>query len=200
MNPPWSSLEVAKLVAASATPILILLLGVLVQRAVRRIEAVQWANRKIIEKRLTIYDELAPLLNDLLCFFIFVGNWKELTPPGLIASKRVLDKKVHLAAPLFSPEFLELYHQYMQLCFLTFNRMGEDAKLRTRWVDRAQHSAAPWQEEWANLFADPSAHSEPKDVIRKYDQLMACFSRELGLGLAPPPPLLSLRRVGQKST
>ena len=139
MQSPWNSLEIAKLIASSATPLLILCLGVVIQQAVRRIEAVQWANRRIVEKRLEVYDTLAPLLNDLLCYFSYVGNWKELTPPQVVAAKRALDKRVHLAAPLFSPGFLGLYNEFIHLCFSTYNGMGEDAKLRTRFDDRAPY-------------------------------------------------------------
>ena len=108
MPQPWNSLEVAKLAASATTPLLVLYIGLLIQRAVRRIEAVQWANRKVVEKRLEIYDQIAPILNDLLCYFAYVGNWKELSPPQMVSAKRMLDKQVHLAAPLFSRGFLTL--------------------------------------------------------------------------------------------
>jgi hypothetical protein len=186
---PWNSLEVAKLIAAGATPIFILFLGLLVQRVARRIEAVQWANRKVIEKRLEIYDSIAPLLNDLLCYFAYVGNWKELTPAQLVASKRLLDRKVHLASPLFSPTFLERYNDFVQLCFRTYNAMGEDAKLRTSPDNRRTYSRESWQGDWDRMFVSSADRSDPREIVQGYDELMACFSKELGLGLEPPPRL-----------
>ncbi|MDP8929448.1 MAG: hypothetical protein M3O70_12990, partial [Actinomycetota bacterium] len=69
----WTSLEVAKLIVAALTPVLIFALGVVVTRAARRVEDAQWANRTIIGKRLDVYSELAPSLNDIYCFFTMVG-------------------------------------------------------------------------------------------------------------------------------
>ena len=77
----WNSLEVVKLVVAAATPVLVLLLGVVVSRAARRLEEAQWANRTLIERRLELYDEMAERLNDLYCFFGLFGNFREVEPP-----------------------------------------------------------------------------------------------------------------------
>lgn len=77
----WNSLEVVKLLVGIITPMVVILLGILVTRLAKRMEALQWARRTIIEKRIQVYDEVAPQLNDLLCFFTLVGGWKDLTPP-----------------------------------------------------------------------------------------------------------------------
>src|SRR4051812_5961528 len=104
----WNSLEIAKLIVAAITPIALACIGVYIHRLTKRFEHAQWRNQKLIEKRLAIYDDLAPLLNDNFCYFTYVGNWKERKPVEIIASKRNIDKKIHLAAPLFSAGFFQV--------------------------------------------------------------------------------------------
>ncbi|WP_077036777.1 hypothetical protein [Pelomonas sp. KK5] len=97
----WSWLEVAKLVASLLIPLTLAGVGVFVHRVTRQFEHLQWRSQKLIEKRIAIYDDLAPLFNDLLCYFTYVGRWKEMSPPDVVALKRVVDKKIYMAAPLF---------------------------------------------------------------------------------------------------
>src|SRR5690349_11712266 len=52
----WSSLEVAKLAAAVATPVAVVLLGIFVNNRIKRLEDAQWTRRTLIERRMKIYD------------------------------------------------------------------------------------------------------------------------------------------------
>ena len=163
------------------TPIIVLVLGIFVQRSLKQIEQAQWSSRKIIEKRISVYDETTPLLNDILCYMIYIGNWKELTPRQMLDCKRKLDKSMHLAAPLFSKMWIEKYNEFIHLCFKTYTGMGQDAKLRTSLEQRREFSRELWKDEWNELFSKETACSLPKDIIMAYDELMTCFSNELGL-------------------
>jgi hypothetical protein len=112
----WNSLEVAKLAASLLTPLLLLALGIWVHRISKRFEATQWANQKVIEKRLSVYDELAPLLNKLLCLYTYVGDWKELTPPEIVQTKRDVDRIFYINEFLLT-DVVERYHEFIALCF-----------------------------------------------------------------------------------
>src|SRR5256885_5580381 len=101
----WSWLEVAKLSASLLVPAALAALGIYIHRVTKQFEHLQWRSQKLVEKRLGVYDDLAPQLDDLLCYFTYVGCWRDLDPPDVVALKRVVDKKVYLAAPLFSVEF-----------------------------------------------------------------------------------------------
>ena len=57
----WNSLEVTKLIVAALTPLAVVLLGIWVARATRRLEASQWVNQKLIEKRINLLEEILPL-------------------------------------------------------------------------------------------------------------------------------------------
>jgi hypothetical protein len=100
----WTGYEVATLAVTALTPITVAGLGVFVARAGRRLERVQWANQTVITRRLDIFSQVAPKLNQLLCFATFVGGWKEITPLAAIELKREADEIMYANRVLFSNE------------------------------------------------------------------------------------------------
>ena len=71
----WNSLEVAKLVVGALTTLAVAVLGVLVAQASRRGEEAAWWSRRAVERLVELHKEMAPLLNDLLCFFRTRGHF-----------------------------------------------------------------------------------------------------------------------------
>jgi len=166
------------------TPVLILVFGIWVTQIVERFKASIWANQKVVEKRIEIYDELAPLLNDIYCYFYFVGNWKELSPRQVIDIKRTVDKKVFVYSPLFSPQFLDVYQEFIRLTFEHYVGAGLDARLRTsadRYDDRRSSFPGQWDSSWDRMFSAPGEQSDQDAVRKAYEKLMATFSSELGI-------------------
>ena len=111
----------------------------------------------------------------------FVGNWKQLTPPEMVQAKRSLDKTMHINAALFSPAFIQLYHNFIHLCFETFVGAGYDAQLKTpvNGLD-GDRLAQSWQAGWDALFS-PKVGSKGQ-VKASYEALMDSFAQELGIG------------------
>ena len=182
----WNSLEIVKLVVSGLTPVVVLLLGIWISRLARRLEELQWANRTIVEWRIKVYDEVATLLNDLSCYYTFVGNWKDLNPPQVVSLKRDLDKKIHTAAPLFSKKFLSLYFTFIHACFETYTGWGKDARLRTP-INRHREAAGDhWRKEWEELFSPAERCEAPSAIRSAYQALMSDFAEELGLGIDQP--------------
>jgi hypothetical protein len=182
-QPLWNSLEIAKLIISTLTPIIVLVIGLWINRSVKRLEHLQWTNQKITEKRIAVFDELAPLLNDLLCYFAFVGCWKDFTPPDVVKLKRKMDRIVHVNAPLFSKGFLNKYYDFTNVCYSTYTGWGQDAKLRTAWERREEAAEDSWDVKWGECFADKNNCIDPKLVKSTYVELMSGFSKELGVGL-----------------
>ena len=178
----WNSLEAAKLAASLLTPLVVLGLGLLVNRASRRLEQAQWANRQLIERRLSLYDVMAPLLNDLFCFYTLVGHYRSVDPPAAVAAKRTLDKTFHVNRFLFSPPFSAAYNSFMDTCFQTYTGVGEPAKLRSTIEFQRPERRDTWNEEWNDLFVFPTRHaSSLSDIRLAYERLMNCFAEELGV-------------------
>jgi hypothetical protein len=177
----WSWLEVAKLSSSLLTPTALAIAGIFIHRITKRFEDLQWRSQKLVEKRLAIYDDLAPQFNDLLCYFSYVGGWRDLNPPSVVALKRAIDKKIFVAAPLFSREFFSACQNFQSLCFTTYNEWGKDASLRSHFDRRKQHHPG-WKEEWDYCFS--SEISDPKDVRAGYERVMEAFARDIGVNSA----------------
>jgi hypothetical protein len=203
----WNSLEIAKLVVAVATPLIVAVIGIAIGRSVHRLEDAQWANRKLVERRLEIYGEMAPLLNDLYCFFRCVGRFREITPPDALALKRDLDKLFYVNRYLFASDFAWRYERLMAICFQMFSGTGEFAKIRSSIVlQREKRRHARWEKDWEQLFdpevqatPDSSDHSELESAYRAhmpfllelhaaYSSLMVAFAEELGVNTHAAAP------------
>ncbi|MET5021543.1 hypothetical protein AAHH78_43170, partial [Burkholderia pseudomallei] len=66
-------------------------------------------NQKLIEKRLALYDTIAPLLNRQLCFYTWVGPWKDISPDDVIRATRELDQTIHIYRHLFDDDVYRAY-------------------------------------------------------------------------------------------
>jgi hypothetical protein len=175
----WTWLEIAKLVVSFLTPVAIGLFSLYLRRLSRRMEDRQWVNQKVVEKRLEIYDQLAPQLNDVLCYFTFVGCWKDFDPPAMVEMKRSLDRKIHLAKPLFPAGFFVACQLFLRECFTRFSGpWGSDAQLRTTMDARIKAHPRPWQSNWADHFSKD--HADPYKVQELYKDVMREFSACLG--------------------
>lgn len=176
---PWNWLEVAKITASLLIPATIASLGIYVHRVTKRFEHLQWRSQKLIEKRLAIYDDLAPQFNDLLCYFTYVGCWRDLDPPAVVALKREIDKKIHVAAPLFTEDFFRRCSNFQNLCFETYTGWGMDARLRTQFQRRQESREATWKPEWAHCFSPET--TEPGKILAAYRHVMEALARDIGV-------------------
>lgn len=180
MSPgPWNWLEVVKLGAGVLTPAALAVFGIYINRVTKRFEQRQWRSQKLTEKRLAVYDDLAPQFNDLLCYFTYIGCWRDLDPPAVVGLKRIIDKKVYLAAPLFSPKFFSACMEFQNLCFETYTGWGRDATLRTQSQRRQESRSHTWQNEWNAYFSNQP--SNPEEIRRAYNQIMNAFSEDIGV-------------------
>jgi len=176
----WNSLEVVKLAVAALTPLIVVAAGFWLNRRLKSLEQAQWARQKVVERRIRAYDEMAPKLNQLFCFYCYIGTWKELIPPDVVKLKRELDAIAHISAPLFDPLFLERYNALLEACFSTFGDWGDDAKLRTLPDRRRQAAGDAWSAEWDRCFVDPSEAPEPSLVKESYAEMMAYLAWAIG--------------------
>ncbi len=190
----WNSLEIVKLFASLLTPAALTVLGIFIQRAGRRYEDRRWVNQKIIEKRLEIYDQLAPSLNDILCYFTFIGCWKEFDPPEMIKRKRVIDRQMHLAKPLFPESFFVSCQALMRECFTAFGGpWGSDSQLKTTQEGRKQAHPKPWDDLWSTHFN--AEHADPARVQLLSKAIMKEFTASFGqLDFTPSEYLRELPR------
>ena len=187
----WNSLEVVKLIIGLLTPAALLAISVWIDRRIKEVEHRQWSNQKVIEKRLEVYEKLTPTLNEMMCYFMRIGSWKEHDPTEIVDMKRDLDKTAHIYAPLFSPTFLEKYNEFMAKCFAMYRGAGKDAQLRTEcehyrdaYVGE-EHEDGTWLPDWDQYFTGPDEAVDRDQVRAAYQELVGVTARELGVGLEP---------------
>ncbi len=179
------TLDLIRTVATVAVPIVVAVLGYRLNRRLKLYEASQWRNQELIKARLTYYQSLAPKLNDLMCYFTFIGSWKQMTPPDVVRLKRELDREFYSALPLFSTGTDEAYQKLMGACFATFGRWGEDAKLRTGYVRRRQAIGHGWQPDWERMFTHAEDQHMPREELSgfrsAYDGVLRALARDIEL-------------------
>ncbi len=171
----WNSLEVAKLLVGALIPVAIFGAGFLVAQETRRYDERQWLTRKRFEVSLERWDKIAPLLNDLYCFFRCVGHYRSITPPRVIELKRDLDKIVYPNSHVFGPVFIERYYKFMAACFLTYaSGPAQNAKIRAS-IERQRLERTEWSDEWNALFVPDEDSVRSADVHEAHDALLATF-------------------------
>jgi hypothetical protein len=173
----WAGTAVDWLTAAGAlaTPIVV---GCLAYRFSGRLSR----NEALSTARLEYYQSLAPDLNLLMCYFTFIGRWKEINPPRIVALKRSLDERFFIAAPLFSEDVAERYQNLMVQCFSTFGGWGKDAKFRTS-AYRRRPCLVPWDPSWDEYFeyddSQPIPASESLGIRNAYDLLLSAMVKDI---------------------
>jgi hypothetical protein len=193
----WSSLEVAQLVVSAVTPVVVVGLGVVVSRAARRLEQADWANRVLIQRRLDLYDDMAPLFNDLYCFFRFVGHFREIDPPGAIERKRKLDRIFYINRFLLTDEATGHYLEFMNSCFRTYTGTGQNVKLRGVPIQHSRQRG-DWDTAWDTHFvADASQAVSPGTVAVRYEAVMRSFASGIGVGYSSAGKQRGIAEVGQ---
>ena len=184
MASSWNSVEVATLAVAALTPLTVAGLGYFVARTGRRIERIQWANQTVVSRRLEIFGQVAPGLNQLLCFATFVGGWKEIDPRQAIAVKRKLDETIYANRLLFSDTLFTAYHSFMTAMFAMYATTDADALLRAPidsiWGDR--RNMTWWTEATDGLFehdADADSMASIERIQDAHDRLAQAFRADL---------------------
>jgi hypothetical protein len=180
----WNSLEVAKLIVAALAPVSIVMLGFFVNRRIKDLERIEWSNRKAIEKRLELFDRLAPEINRLYCYLNWIGDWQEMTPADVVALKRRLDKGFFVYRYLIGEDVFHAFQSFMELAFRTYVAAGQNALIRSTLAsplgDRRKSRHFEWRDEWDGAF-DVENVPDPQAVHDAYVRLMLTFKVSIGL-------------------
>jgi hypothetical protein len=128
--------------------------------------------------------EALPDLNDLYCYFAWVGRWKELSPPEILLRKRRLDQLFYANSPFFSPEAGTAYEGFFDVLFEKFVQPGRSARLRTGPTSphgsRKTTFAERWEPDWNEMFAAEDKRTPPDVVKDRYQALIAVLGSEVG--------------------
>lgn len=144
-------------------------------------------NQELIKKRISVFDDMMPKLNDLICFANSVGSWRALTPTIIIDHKRALDRSFHIYRAMFSLSFAAAYTQLIEECyFSTWQGPGAPPRLRLSVAQLKLQWGAQWNGQWDAHFVPSESASPSRQIIAAYEELMHQFSTEVG-GRSPTP-------------
>ena len=174
--PPPSS----QMLGLIVTPLLSGIVAVIGAFVAIRFDARKAINQELIKKRILIYDNVVPKLNDLLCFFLSQGAWKSLSPPLMIQRKRELDQTMYIYGPLFRQEIFNQYKIFIELCFDMYTGVGRDARFRVNRSRLQNEWGAEWKPEWDGHFVPAERIANHKEVKGEYERLLALFAEEIG--------------------
>ena len=174
-EPPWWW-------SAIASPLLTGALGAVAAYLAIRFDTRKTLNQELIKKRIDLYDEVAPRLNDLLCSFLAVGQWKTLPPPIVLQRKRDLDRFIHVYGPLFSQVVVDQYKVFIHKCFRTFTGSGRNALLRADRSHLQKEWGEAWQPDWDEQFVGSRDVVTERELRAEYSKLMV----ELAAGIGTP--------------
>ena len=175
----WDSLKIVIMIIAVLAPVAIVFLSIRYNRIIKGLKMKDETNQRIIEKRIEIYDRLGPKLNDILNFFSYTGNWKEISPPDIIRLKKELDKELNISMPLFSDDLSKKYNAFIQACFVSFSGWEHKEKIKSLYEIRKEHNIE-WDEDWIQYF-DTNNVLEAIKLKERYNELMAHFKKDLSL-------------------
>ena len=171
------------------TPFALVAVGYFVNRRLKAIEAQQWRSQELQAARLRYYREIAEPLNDLMCYFVFVGSWKEQTPPQVIDIKRSLDRTFHTLVPFFSVDVVHAYNDFMDRRFATFGEWGADARAASSSTPTicAHGSLEPLVDVmFAYADEDGVPPEELEGIKRAYNEVLARLVNDIDLMAARP--------------
>jgi hypothetical protein len=187
-----ASLDIASLAVSALTPLAVVGIGAFLTRLTRRVEAVQRANQTVVTRRVELFTQVAPKLNKLLCFAIFVGRWKEITPEQATILKRDLDETMYANRVLFSDELFTAYQSFMATLFDMYASTDADAPLRaeitTPLGDR--RNLPWWEDSMASRFSATNT-ATMGEIQAAYDTLGQRFRTDLYVAAHTWKPVLS---------
>jgi hypothetical protein len=174
-DPDW--LKYVQLGISALTPIVTGVIGMLVLRMGSRLEDIKLLHQELLRKRLHLYEEVGPKLNDIHCFYQAIGHWMELNPEEVIERKRAIDRAVQVNRYLFRTDFWEVYQEFEKAHFEMFSGIGQPARLRLDMKHIKEHAGDLFKPEWMPFVSGKDGdHNEQRN---HYHRLMEILGREV---------------------
>jgi hypothetical protein len=174
---PWDSLEIVKVLVSCITPLVVALMGVLIQASIAQQSEASKLNSQLAARRLVVYDGVREGLNRIYCFVEDRGSWKTDNPDTITALRRKIQTDMQTNRAIWSPKTFTLYERYIdEVAFKTYTGVGRDAQIRT--VNDQKEVAIPdWKKKWKDRTTDEKAI----DHKASYDALQDQFARDIQL-------------------
>jgi hypothetical protein len=173
----FNAIVIAQLTIQALTPIMTATIALVILILGTRLERSKQLHRSLLDKRMSLFEEIAPGLNDVYCFYQTVGHWSDLNPDEIIKRKRTIDRAVNVNRHLFRKHFWEVYKEFENAHFEMFSSVGQPARLRLDTNYMRERIGPHFKKEWEQCVS--SAPGDRKEQIRSYDILMDVLGSEV---------------------
>jgi hypothetical protein len=166
-----------------AVPVVVAVMAGRFNDQVKRWEANQWRNQELIKARLDYYRQLVPKLNDLRCYFVYIGQCKPVTPPAVLELKATLDREFNCSRPLFSDDRHRLRRVHGQL-LRDVRRDGDGRVTPDRIRPPPESHGSTVELGWETMFTHATSETLRADrqtVRASYDRLIGQFADDIEL-------------------
>jgi len=172
----WGPLEYLLKLSPLIIPLFVVGFGFWINKRIASFTAKKQVDHTVMEKRTSIYENIQSELNELYCYLMRIGDWKEFTPEQILQKKRTVDKAMYAGKPFWSVGLFSSYTQFMDTCFLTHRGHGKDAGIRAN-INR-YNSLGNWENRFVSFFEE----AIERDIIsEKFKELEISFSIDFGV-------------------
>lgn len=175
-------IKLADVVVGAMTAVAVVIIGYLLNARSKNLETALSVGETLMGKRMEIYDSIAPLLNDIYCFLVCVGHWKEISPKSLVERKRKADRIFYVSRTYFGEDVTLAYESFMGLAFETGRGRGESPRIRAHRDRHLEENLAATTPDFAAYFVDPEERTKRGVVSKAYDRLILAFRSEFTRG------------------
>ena len=173
----FNAFTITQLIIQAFTPLMTATIAVVILILGTRLERSKQLHRSLLDKRMSLFEEIAPGLNDIYCFYQAVGHWSDLNPEEIIKRKRAIDRAVNVNRYLFRNRFWGVYKEFENAHFEMFSAAGQSARIRldTKYV--RERIGSHFKKEWEQCVS--SEPGDRKEQVRSYDALMDLLGNEV---------------------
>lgn len=188
-------------------PALLAIGGVILHRYTKTIDHRLDVERESVARSSLRFEELSTLINDIYCFTVVVGHYRDISPADAIESKRRLEHVMFSTLPMWKDSMVQAARDFIDACYVTKRGPGMPLLLGSDIVRQKQERHDSWKSSWDELFLTVDARREwieqefgvvnsyRNDVVKiRYAHLLAEISRVVGGQLSEATALDMLRR------
>lgn len=147
-----SKFNIWELIVGALVPLSVVVVGLFVNRGIKKLESELQRSQSLITKRVEIFENLRAPLNRIFCACYYVGDWRKVTPPEVLAAKRTCDEIFFSHIAFWSQEVALQYRAFNDVCFAAFRGKGLHAVLLADVENYVQAFGDTWNDSWRANF------------------------------------------------
>ncbi len=137
-------------------PFAIAAFGLLFHRYKTALESRFEHERETFGRRFMKFEEISSLANDIYCFQVLVGHYRQIQPPSVIEKKRQLEALVFATLPLWNDRFANALMRFLDVCFKTQRGTRQNVASAADVQRHKTESASSWDASWDAFFLEPA--------------------------------------------